>query len=364
MKRKSFKQRFIITAMAGAFMIPGSAGVVHAEDVTAVPPAGIEAAADNSYQVGDLLSSEAREYSDMAFAGVSDYTYIRSAPSMDSDWNGKLYSGNAATVLDTVGAWSYISSGTVTGYVLTGELYTGDSAREYEANNPRETATVTADVLNVRSGQSTDYDILTQILMDEQYSVQGEAIDGWYPLQVGDISGWVSGDYVTIESHESYAESKEEELARLAEEENRRIAEEEAQRQAEEAAAQAEKEAAEVAAQVADSGQSLIDYACQFIGNPYVWGGTSLTEGADCSGFIQTVYADFGISLPRTSGEMRSAGYEVSYEEALPGDIICYEGHVGLYMGDGTIVNAIDSDHGIGISNATFTDIITIRRMF
>ena len=93
-------------------------------------------------------------------------------------------------------------------------------------------------------------------------------------------------------------------------------------------------------------GQAVIDYACQFIGNPYVWGGTSLTNGADCSGFVQSVYAHFGVSLPRTTYDMVNSGYAVSYEEALPGDLILYDGHVGLYMGDGTIVNAMNEADG------------------
>ncbi|RGS75124.1 peptidoglycan endopeptidase [Coprococcus sp. AF21-14LB] len=111
------------------------------------------------------------------------------------------------------------------------------------------------------------------------------------------------------------------------------------------------------------AGQAVVDFACQFIGNPYVWGGTSLTNGADCSGFVQAVYANFGISMPRTSSQMRSAGVEVSFEQAIPGDVFCYEGHVGIYIGDGQIVNAIDETHGIGISSATYTNIITIRRL-
>ena len=111
------------------------------------------------------------------------------------------------------------------------------------------------------------------------------------------------------------------------------------------------------------TGQAVIDYACQFIGNPYVWGGTSLTEGADCSGFVQSVYAHFGINLPRTTWDMETVGYPVSYEEALPGDLVLYDGHVGLYMGDGNIVNAMNEADGIGICSATYTNIITIRRV-
>ena len=77
--------------------------------------------------------------------------------------------------------------------------------------------------------------------------------------------------------------------------------------------------------------RQIVDYACQFIGNPYVWGGTSLTNGADCSGFVQSVFKNFGINLPRTSGEMRSSGTAVNYSDAMPGDIVCYDGHVGIY---------------------------------
>ena len=143
-----------------------------------------------------------------------------------------------------------------------------------------------------------------------------------------------------------YAESKEEEAARL-------------QAEAEEAA----RKAAEEAAAKAQTGQAIVDYACQFIGNPYVWGGTSLTEGADCSGFVQSVFAHFGISLPRTTWDMENVGTPVSYDQAVAGDLILYDGHVGIYMGNGEIVNAINSQRGIGILPATYTNILTVRRL-
>lgn len=112
------------------------------------------------------------------------------------------------------------------------------------------------------------------------------------------------------------------------------------------------------------SGSSVVDYATQFVGNPYVWGGTSLTNGADCSGFVQSVYANFGVSLPRTSYEQQNAGTEVSYENAQPGDLICYGGHVAIYMGDGKIVHASNSTDGIKISNdATYRTILSVRRL-
>ena len=140
----------------------------------------------------------------------------------------------------------------------------------------------------------------------------------------------------------------------------------EAEQKAEEekkAAEEAAKQQEEQQTQAAQTGQAIVDYACQFIGNPYVWGGTSLTNGADCSGFVQSVFAHFGISLPRTTWDMENVGTAVSYDQAVAGDIILYNGHVGIYMGNGQIVNAINSAKGIGILPATYTNIVTVRRL-
>ncbi len=111
------------------------------------------------------------------------------------------------------------------------------------------------------------------------------------------------------------------------------------------------------------SGSDVVAYASQFVGNAYVWGGTSLTDGIDCSGFTQAVFAHFGISLPRTSGEQRSAGQEVSYENAQAGDIICYAGHVAIYMGNGKIVHASSPTNGICYGTATYRTILSVRRV-
>ncbi len=147
-----------------------------------------------------------------------------------------------------------------------------------------------------------------------------------------------------IEAAFSCGETKEEEIARIAkEQEEQRIAAE---------AARQEKRAAVVA------------YAKQFIGNPYVYGGTSLTRGTDCSGFVKGVYRHFGVSLPRTSSSMRSVGYKVSVQDMQPGDIVCYSGHVGIYAGNGRIVNAINEQKGIGMTSVYYKPIITVRRIF
>lgn len=175
------------------------------------------------------------------------------------------------------------------------------------------------------------------------------------------------------------------EAAKKAEEEARKAQEEALRRQAEEAAGQSDESgsssgssssggsssgsgssgyaSASSYAGSGSKGQQIASYACQFIGNPYVPGGTSLTDGADCSGFVWRVYKDFGYSVPRTSYGCRSAGTEVSYADAQPGDIVCYAGHVGLYIGNGQIVHASTQKTGIKITNATYKEILTIRRI-
>lgn len=111
------------------------------------------------------------------------------------------------------------------------------------------------------------------------------------------------------------------------------------------------------------SGQEVVDFAMQFVGNPYVWGGTSLTNGADCSGFVMSVFAHFGISLPHSSYALRSCGQGVSYNNAQPGDLICYSGHVAIYAGGGRIVGAQSTAVGIATQNATYRTILAVRRV-
>lgn len=367
MKTVSVKQKLILSALTGTILISGSVMTARAEDKPSedtqiLPVAGIESVLKECYKEDVknnidlyLVQDDKGEYLNRAFSNVSDYVYIRSAPDETSDWTGKLYSNSTADVLEYNGDWTKIRSGSVEGYVPADSLFTGKEAEEHAGEYEQNQATVTVDVLNVRDGQDTSASIITQITANEQYEVTGEAVNGWYPVEVGETPGWVYGDYVNVQQNYAYAESKEEE--------EKRVAEEKAARAAEETKKQQEAQRAAAIQSQTSSGQAIIDYACQFIGNPYVWGGTSLTDGADCSGFVQAVYAHFGVGLPRTTWDMESVGTPVSYEEALPGDIILYDGHVGLYMGDGNIVNAMNEADGIGICSATYTPIITVRRV-
>lgn len=385
MNSAHIRQKLVVSALTGAIMIPGSAITVWAADdseeaVTPLPVAGIESVLTESLEsnVRDnidlyMVPTEEGEYLNRAFSNTSDFTYIRSAPDDKSDWVGKLYSDSAVTVLEYDGDWTKIQSGNAVGYVPAAALHTGEEAKNRDSEYGRETAKVTADVLNVRSGQGTDAGILTQVTVNEVYPVTGEKVNGWYPVDVQGIAGWVSGDWVEVSTEYSYGETREEEERRLAEKNLAGQSAEQSEVQVlsqEEGASQDAQNAGNnqdvqetAAIQSGVSGQAVIEYACRFIGNPYVWGGTSLTDGADCSGFVQSVYANFGVSLPRTTWEMEHAGYEVSYEEAQPGDLILYDGHVGLYMGDGTIVNAMNEADGIGICSATYAPIVTVRRV-
>lgn len=367
MKAMHWKQKLILSALAGAILIPGSAITARAADdaekkVATIPVAGIESMLQERYETDVkpsvdfyLVQNSEGEYLNMAFSNVSDYTYIRNAQSETSDWVGKLYFDSAAEILERHGDWIKIRSGTVEGYVPAESLLTGQEAKAHAGTYEKERATVTADVLNVRAGQGTENPIVGQVLGGRQYEVTGEAVNGWYPVKTNEISGWICGDYAQVAKEYVYAESREEEQQRLAREEAEKKAAEERKQQ--------EARAAVILEQQASGGQAVIDFACQFIGNPYVWGGTSLTNGADCSGFVQAVYANFGINLPRTTWDMENVGAAVSLETALPGDIVLYDGHVGLYMGDGNIVNAMNESDGIGICSATYAPITTIRRV-
>lgn len=302
----NLKKGLFLVTFLGMTVSPGIS-VMAADGDTAeaakMPGVGIEAVLKDFYsqnreiKAEDYLVPENKgEYLDMAFANVTSFLYVRSEPTKESEYVGKLYPGYAAKITGPVGEWTAVESGDVTGYVKTEYILTGAEAQTYAEN------------------------LVTEA--QQEGKEEAEAF--------------------------TYAVSRKSEEAQMTQEVQENVQ---------------QTETTEVSAQPASNGQAIVDYACQFIGNPYVWGGTSLTDGADCSGFVQSVFAHFGISLPRTTYDQIYAGVEVSYDQAMPGDLICYDGHIGIYIGNGQIVNAQNPEQGIGISPATYTAILSVRRI-
>lgn len=353
------------------------------------------------------LPQTASEFADIAVAQVNHYVNVRQEPDTESEILGKLYDKSAATVLETTeDGWYRITSGNVNGYVKAEYVVVGDE--ELAKSVGTRLATVTTTTLFVRTEPTTEAKVLTMLPDGDDVVVTDETTEGWAKVSTADGDGYVALDYVTLSTEYIHAESKAEEEARLAREEAERQeaarAAEEARkaREAEAARAAAEQEAARKAAEkqeakkagsgssaatgsstgssagsgsgssagqsaqtASSNGQAVVDYARQFLGNPYVYGGNSLTNGTDCSGFVKGVYAAFGINLPRTSAEQRSVGYAVSLSEIQPGDIVCYSGHVGIYAGNNTLIHASNEKTGITLTSpVTYRSVLAVRRIF
>lgn len=311
--------------------------------------------------------SEEETFENLVIAQVSKYVNIRNTPDEKGEILGKLYNNSVGEFLGEENGWYLIESGSVTGYVKGEYCVTGEEANQLAKEVGTRFAKVTTTTLKVRSEATTQSACITLIPMDEELVITEET-EGWAKVDVLEGAGWVSKDYIKIFTEFVHAESKEEEAARIAKEK-------EAARKAREAAAAKEKKNTSSQKQKdtvtysvgegSEMGKAVAEYGLQFVGNPYVYGGSSLTKGTDCSGFVMSVYANFGVSLPHSSAADRKQGYAVDgIENAQAGDIICYSGHVGIYIGDGQIVHASTPKTGIIVSSATTKKILAIRRIF
>lgn len=317
---------------------------------------------------GSGLSEEEESFKNLVIARVNDYVNVRSIPSEEGEIVGKLYNKSVGSFIEEENGWYKISSGSVEGYVKGEFCVTGDEAVDYAKEVGTRIATVTTTTLKVREQPGLDETVLGLVPIEDELIVT-EELDGWVKVNIEEGDGYVSLDYVTLSTEFVKAESIAEEEARLAkEEESRRAAKEAAKKKtAENAAAGGKTEdgGKTYASPTGSTGADVVQFAKQFVGNPYVYGGTSLTNGADCSGFVMSVYKNFGVSLPHSSAADRNVGAAVNgLENAQPGDIICYSGHVGIYAGDGQIVHASTSRTGIIVSSATYRSILSIRRIF
>ena len=281
-----------------------------------------------------------KQFQKLAISIAKDFVYVRKSASTGCKAIGKLHRGSAGTILGKKGAWVKISSGSLKGYVKKEYLATGADAEKLAEKYGTKYAVLKkgTSVLNVREEKNTSSDIVTQLPEGKRYTVKSENAD-WCKVKVKGKSGYVAKEYV----HTKYGFKEAKSLKKKTKETVRSYASE-------------------------NKAESLISYAKQFIGNKYVWGGTSLTNGTDCSGFTLRVFQKFGYSLPRTSAEQAGCGSSVKLSELKPGDLVFYKRggrvhHVAIYIGGGQIVHAAGAKWGIITSNMNYSRVSHARRI-
>lgn len=311
------------------------------------------------------VAAEEEEFKSLVIAQVNDYVNVRDIASEDGEIVGKLYDESVGHFIEEENGWYKITSGNCTGYVKAEYCVTGEDAVELAKEVGVRIATVTTTTLKVRQEPGMEASVLGLVPIEDELVVT-EELDGWVKVDIEEGFGYVSTDYVSLSTEFVEAESKEEEEARLEKERKEREAAREAAAKAQTGRSSSSSATTPVqTVSGSGTGTDVANYALQFVGNPYVYGGTSLTNGADCSGFVMSVYANYGVSLPHSSAADRNVGYDVGgLENAIPGDIVCYSGHVAIYIGNGQIVHASTSKTGIIVSNATYRQPLCVRRIF
>lgn len=346
--------------------------------------------ADEKDTTKETNTATESKYANKAVADIYSTTTlnIRKKGSINAKIVGKMKKGNIATVLKKGSEWSKVRSGNVTGYVKNQYLVFGDEIENFAKQNVKKVAKVQTETLRVRKKASTDSKIVTLVSEDDKLKVKKQT-DDWAKVKVDGQTGYVSKDYAKV----TYSFGKAKSMKQIQ-------AEQEAKKRAEEAArnkpvsttssshtsntgttsgsttgsTQTTKKASVSASSSGSSatGSRIVSYAQQFVGNPYRYGGNSLTSGIDCSGFTQQIMAKFGYSISRTSSSQSGDGRAVSTSNLRAGDLVFYgDGgsidHVALYIGGGQVVHASNSAPyprgGIKISNVNYRTPICARRI-
>lgn len=280
------------------------------------------------------ITSVVDGYTVLGVANVTNYLNVRETPDLDGKILGKLPMNAGCEIIETLEGWYKISSGNVEGYVSAEYLLTGEEANARAKEAIATVAKVNADMLMVREEPNTECTILTRVAEGEELEVV-EVQEGWVKVNIDSKTGYVSADYVEV--YQSLPKGVT--LKELSYSDG-----------------------------VSSTAVDLIEYAKQFLGNPYVYGGTSLTNGTDCSGFTMRIFAQYGYSLSRTSREQANNGTRVSLSEIQPGDLLFYSyggsiGHVAIYIGNGQIIHASTERTGIIIGNAYYTNPVCATRI-
>lgn len=272
-------------------------------------------------------------YTNLGLANVDNHLNIRQEPSETGKLIGKLSKNAACEILSMEDGWAHIKSGKVDGYCSTDYLFTGEQAISKAKEVASMVAVVDTETLKVREAPNTQSAVITLIPRDEELEVVEVMENGWIKFLLDDEEAYVSGDFVKVEERLEKAATLTELLYGQG---------------------------------VSNARVDLVQYAKQFIGNPYVWGGISLTNGADCSGFTMSVYKKYGINLPHHSGSQAQLGKKVTLAEAQPGDLVFYAkngaiNHVAIYIGSGQVVHASNEKTGIKISSVNYRTPAAIR---
>ena len=322
--------------------------------------AGAETEEEESY-AGEAATFD---FSGMAMNVSGGTLNIRQSADADSAKVGTIENGGIMTVTESGDEWTLISSGGVEGYVNNSYVAFGDDAYAYAEANLMKVAVINCASLRMRAEASADSEKLALLPEGESYEVIG-SVDGWTQIQLDTVTGYLSNEYIIISYRmpvaEAYADESTDTNTDNADEDNEAPAE--TVEETTEAPAETEAETTEAPAEVASSsvGQQVVNEALKYVGNPYVYGGNSLTNGTDCSGFTMLILAMFGYSLPHSATAQSYLGTEVSTSALEPGDLVFYDHgtgsieHVAIYIGNGQIVHASTPATGIMISSAFYS---------